>query len=185
MLAIIEDLSMYSRAERLVRRGPAHRIERFLPRLRVAFADDLLIAMGLLLHRLDRDRAPLPVVAIEQPIVGARPDLRELVGQVEGVLDTAVHAHAAERIVDVGGVAGEQDAAVPKALRHPLMHVIERAMRDPVRLGPRAPRAAAPVAASRPTAVARGRNSPAPAPARARGPAPAAAPAIRAGRRCS
>ena len=59
----------------LVGRGPPHRIERFLPRLGIALADDLLIAVGLLLHRLDRDRAPLPVVAVQQPVVGARPDL--------------------------------------------------------------------------------------------------------------
>jgi len=37
----------------------------------------------------------------------------------------------------VSGVAGEQNAAVTEALRHPLMHMIDGAMGDPVRLGPR------------------------------------------------
>ena len=36
----------------------------------------------------------------------------------------------------MSGVAGEQHAAVAKAFRHPLMHMIDRAMRNPVRLGP-------------------------------------------------
>ena len=59
----------------LVRRGPPHRIERLLARFGIALADDLVIAVGLLLHRLDRDRPPLPVVAVEQPVVGAGPYL--------------------------------------------------------------------------------------------------------------
>ena len=137
MLAIIDERSMYSRAEFLSAAVLPHRVERFLPRRRIALADDLLVAVGLLLHRLDRDGAPLPVVAVEQAVVGAGPDRLELVGQIEGVLDAAVHAHAAERIVDMGGVAGEQHAAVPEALRHPLVHGIDRAVRDLVRLGPR------------------------------------------------
>ena len=137
MLAIIEDRSTYSRADFLsdamFRSASSDR----LPGLGVALADDLLIAVGLLLHRLDRNGAPLPVVAVEQAIVGAGIDPLELVRQVEGVLDAAVHAHAAERIVDMRCIAGKQHAPVPKAFRHPLVHVIDRAVRNVIRLGPR------------------------------------------------
>ena len=107
MLAIIDDRSMYSRAAFLsmpVRRMASSDFFRVLG---IAFADDLLVAVGLLLHRLDRDGAALPVVAVEQAVVGAGPDLLELVRQVERVLDAAIHAHAAKRIVDVGGIAGQ------------------------------------------------------------------------------
>ncbi len=119
MLAIIEERSRYSAPTLLSGCGPAHGVERLPARRRIALADDLLVAVGLLLHRLDRHRAALPVVAVEQAIVGAGPDVLELVGQVEGVLDAAVHAHAAERVVDVGGIAGQQDAAVAEILSPP------------------------------------------------------------------
>src|SRR5689334_8553271 len=42
-----------------VRRGRAQRVERSLAHRRIALAQDLVIAVGLLLHRLDRDGAAL------------------------------------------------------------------------------------------------------------------------------
>ena len=47
-------------------------------------------------------------------------------------MDAAVHAHAAERIVDVRGIAGEERAADAKAFRDALMHLVERDVGDVV-----------------------------------------------------
>src|SRR3984957_14759459 len=41
-------------------------------------------------------------------------------------MDTAVHAHAADRIVDVGAVAGEQHAAFVEGRGDALVHGVER-----------------------------------------------------------
>ena len=41
-------------------------------------------------------------------------------------MDAAVHAHAADRIVDVGAVAGEQHAAFVEGRGDALVHGIER-----------------------------------------------------------
>src|SRR2546421_11690789 len=51
---------------------------------------------------------------------------------VERVMDAAVHAHAAKRVVKVRGIAGEEYASLAIALRHALVNRIERAMRDVV-----------------------------------------------------
>ena len=57
------------------------------------------------------DGAALDRVAVEQARGGGRADEGELPGEVEGVLHAGVHALAAGGAVDVGGVAGEEDAA--------------------------------------------------------------------------
>jgi hypothetical protein len=92
--------------------------------------------VGVLLHRLDRHGATLAVIAVEQPVVGARPDLLEFVRQVERILNTAVHAHTSKRIVDVRSVACQHDSAMPESFRYLLMHLIQRTVRNPVRFGP-------------------------------------------------
>jgi len=40
----------------------------------------------------------------------------------------AVHAHAAQRVVDVGRVPGQEDAATAELLRHALVHLVQRAV---------------------------------------------------------
>ena len=55
---------------------------------------------------------------------------RELVGQIDRVLDAAVQSHAADRIVDVGGVAGEQHAALAEGCGDTLMRHVEIAVDD-------------------------------------------------------
>ena len=47
-----------------------------------------------------------------------------------GVVDTAVHAHATKRIVDVGRVAHEERAALLERFRNPLVHFVERDVGD-------------------------------------------------------
>ena len=41
---------------------------------------------------------------------------RQPLGQIDRIVDAAVHAHAAERVVDVGGVADQEGAAELKVL---------------------------------------------------------------------
>ncbi len=67
-------------------------------------------------HHEPPDRAALGVVGIQQGRIGhTAADQGELPAQVPGILDTGVHALGAGRAVDVGGIAGQEDAAVPVA----------------------------------------------------------------------
>src|ERR1043165_845106 len=50
-------------------RSLPQRVERLLADRGIALADDLVIAVGLLLPRLDRHGAALPLVAVEQAVV--------------------------------------------------------------------------------------------------------------------
>ena len=54
------------------------------------------------------------------------PDLGEFFGKIDGVVNAAVHAHTADRIVDMGAIADEQHATLVEGLRYTLMHVVER-----------------------------------------------------------
>src|SRR5262245_62942436 len=54
------------------------------------------------------------------------PDFDQTRGQIDRVVDAAVHAHAAEWIVDMRGVAGEERASTLERLRHTLMHLVKR-----------------------------------------------------------
>src|SRR5688572_16307856 len=80
---------------------------------RVLLLDIALVFDGLTLKILLRDSSPLAVVKIEQGLACAiADDGGELVGEVEGVVETEVHAHPAQRIVDVGGVARNEQPPV-------------------------------------------------------------------------
>jgi len=61
-------------------------------------------------------------------------DVAELLAQVGGILEAAVEAHAADRIVDVRGIAGEQHTARAKRGGNALMRDIEIAVHDLVGL---------------------------------------------------
>ena len=52
-------------------------------------------------------------------------------------MDPAVHPHPAQRVVDVGRVARQEDLALAELPCHPLVHLVQRAVRGLVRLGPR------------------------------------------------
>ena len=78
----------------------------------IVFLQQPLVADGLRLGVLDGDMPALPRVAVEHVLVGfAAQDADQLVGQIERVVDAAVHAHAADRAVHMGGIAGENRAA--------------------------------------------------------------------------
>src|SRR6516162_6586084 len=77
---------------------------------RIAFFEPLFIGNGGLLHKLDIDRTPAAFITIEQGIrrISAL-DLVERVDQLHGVMDTTVETQAADRVVDMGGIACEKD----------------------------------------------------------------------------
>ena len=92
------------RAPQLVQMLPAH--------IRVLLLQRLLVLNGLRLDVVDLGLAALARVAVEHAgRSAAEPHVGQFLGEIDGVVDTAVHAHAADRIVDVGAVAGEQHAA--------------------------------------------------------------------------
>src|SRR5665213_162603 len=57
----------------------------------------------------------------------------ELVAEIDGIVDAAVEAEAAERIVQMGGVAGEQHAAEMERAGDALVHAIGTFVADVVR----------------------------------------------------
>ena len=80
---------------------------------RVLLLDISLVLDGLALEILLRHRAALAVVKVEQVVAGAiLDDRRKLVRKIEGVMEAEIHAHSAEGIVDVRGIAGNEEAAV-------------------------------------------------------------------------
>ena len=105
-------------------------------RCRVLLLEQLFVPLGLHLGVIDRDVTALPRVAVKHvEIAGAVQDRDELAAEVDGVMDAAVHAHRADRAVDVGGIAGEDRAPGAERGRHALMHRVENAVDDLVRLG--------------------------------------------------
>ena len=110
---------------------PAQLVVVALAHRRVALLQQPLVADGLRLGVLDRHVPPLPFVAVELVVIRlAVQDAGQLVGEVEGVVHAAVQPHAADRAVDVGGVAGEHRAAGAEFFRHALMHRVEVAAAD-------------------------------------------------------
>src|SRR5262249_49791189 len=94
---------------------------------RVFFFERFFVLDSLRLNVINLRFAALPRVAIEQAHLGtAEPDLSEFFREVDGVMDAAVHTHAADRIVDMGTIANEQHATLVKGLSHTLMHRVKR-----------------------------------------------------------
>src|SRR5205823_10422096 len=104
--------------------------------LRVAHLEMALIGDGNRIHVLERYRPALALVALElsQRSLAAA-DRRELLRQIERIVDAAVHSHTAERIVEMRRVAGEKYASAPIGFGDALMHGVERAVRDLVAPG--------------------------------------------------
>src|SRR5262245_59961879 len=117
--------------ERGVLRGAAQLVVVLLAHGRVLFGQEALVADGLRLRVLHGDVTALALVALEHVVRGfPAQDLDQLVRQVEGVVNAAVHAHGADRAVLVRGVAGEDRAATAEFRRHALVHDVEVAADD-------------------------------------------------------
>jgi hypothetical protein len=77
--------------------------------------------------------AALPLVAVEHLLADfLAQDLDQLVGEVDGVVNAAVHAHGADRAVHMRGVASEDCAANAELGGDTLVHCIEIATHDVV-----------------------------------------------------
>src|SRR5262245_16684950 len=98
---------------------------------RVLLSQEALVADGLRLRVLQGDVTALALVAVEQVLLSfPAQDLDQLLRQVEGVVNAAVHAHGADRAVHVRGVAGEDRTATAEFRRHALVHDVEVAADD-------------------------------------------------------
>ena len=53
---------------------------------------------------------------------------QQFLTQVHGVMHTPVHAHAAQWVVDVGRVTGQQHTAMAEVFGHALVHLVQRAV---------------------------------------------------------
>ena len=108
-----------------VYRNRAHLVETIASPRWILFLQDALV---LDCHRLEKfigDKAPLPVIQVEQTIRLTGEYTRNLPGQADRIVNAEIHAHAAEWIVDVRGVAGQQDAIAAVSRRDPLMYGVQ------------------------------------------------------------
>ena len=105
-------------------RGPQRRVAASA-RCRILFLEPLLVGDGLLLDIFDVQR-PAPLIVAIETIGGrfAAHDLAEQSGKLDRVVNAEIQAKPAERIVDVRGVAGKEDAAFAERRRHPLVDVV-------------------------------------------------------------
>ena len=93
-----------------------------------------LVLDRLLLDVLERHLPALRLVAVEfVEALAPMPDIGKPRGEADRIMDAAVHAHSAERIVDMRSVPAKERAIEPERPRHPLVYLVERDMGD---LGP-------------------------------------------------
>ena len=91
--------------------------ETALARRRVPLLQALLVRDRLLLHILDVQGSSRPFVGIEIDRLMARSAAQEF-RQMPCLVDAAVQAKAADRVVDMRGVAAKEHAALAEALCH-------------------------------------------------------------------
>src|SRR5262245_19072704 len=98
---------------------------------RIAGFEIVLVGDRDLVHIFESDRSTLPLVAVQ---FGLRDLLTQHVhqffGQIERVMDAAIHAHATERIVEVCRITCQKYAALAISIGNALMNRIESAMCD-------------------------------------------------------
>src|SRR3954468_17680574 len=102
--------------------------------LRIALLHARAVAAGLGEDLLERHRPALPLVEVEQARALAAQHAPELVGQAEGVVDAAIHAHAARRAVEARGIAGKQYPPDAIAVDHPLVDAIRSCLQHLIAL---------------------------------------------------
>src|SRR5262245_66337888 len=96
-----------------------------------------LVADGLRLRVLQGDVPALALVAVEHLLPDFPPqDLGELLGQVERIMNAAVHAHGADRAVHMRAIAGEDRAPDAEFFSHPHVQAVEVASDDVQRRAP-------------------------------------------------
>src|ERR1700730_6503450 len=104
-----------------------HFIKNALPGRRIAFFKLLLVPNGLRLDVVDRHRSALAIVQAQKLVMSLLMiGHAELLSQINRVVNTAVHSHSTDGIIQVGRVTDEQQTAFPKPLGNPLMNAIDR-----------------------------------------------------------
>src|SRR5262245_4278613 len=89
------------------------------------------------LHMFLGDEPTLQIEAVELGLgFRATPDADQASGQIYRVVDATIHTHAAERIVDMGGVADQERAAAAECLGDALMNTIKRRVSDFIAIDP-------------------------------------------------
>ena len=72
----------------------------------------------------------LAVISFEHVFLSATvPDIADLFGNVHAVVDTGIEAQSAQRIVQMRGIARQEDTFDQEPVRHPLVHRIEIAVK--------------------------------------------------------
>ena len=78
---------------------------------------------------INGNRPTLALIGIQHRFRGfAAMQRRQLVGQIDGVMQTAVHTHAADGIVQMGRITRKEHPTQPVLCRDALMHVVDGAM---------------------------------------------------------
>src|SRR5438477_7525616 len=103
--------------------------------LGIALLQQPLVALGDGIDRIDRGRLSLELIACELVLATLTvPDASEPLGQAEGVVKAAVETHAAERVVDMRGVARQENAVFAICRGDALADAIDRTHDDLIRL---------------------------------------------------
>src|SRR5437764_11288906 len=90
-------------------RGPF--LEIAMANLGIALLQQSLVALGDGIDRIDRGRLSLELIARKLVLAALSvPDASEPPGQAEGVVKAAVESHAAERVIDMRCVPGQENA---------------------------------------------------------------------------
>src|SRR5438309_1814179 len=103
--------------------------------LGIALLQQSLVTLGDGIDRIDRGRLSLELIARELVLAALTvPDASESLGQAEGVVKAAVETHAAERVVDMRGVARQENTVLAVCRGDALADAIDRAHDDLIRL---------------------------------------------------
>ena len=114
-----------------VSRDLAQQVEIRLARAFILFFQPLFVGDALFLHIFDVNWPPALIVTAQRLcglLVTQYPD--EAACQIDRIMDAAIEAEAAERIVDVSGVSDEEGTSLLKRRRDPLMHTVEITVDD-------------------------------------------------------
>src|SRR5882762_8419658 len=119
-------------------RLPAQLIEVLPAPLFGFLVEPLEVPDRMLLDVFEVHGAALAHVEVEQRFVGlATTYFPELFGETERVVDPSVQSEGTHGVVQMRGVAGEQDPSRAEILRHALVHLVEALVLDLVALLPR------------------------------------------------
>src|SRR5690606_32297310 len=83
---------------------------------------------GLLLREGVRHCAALTVKLVEACVISAIYHINQSLAEIERIMDTAVHAKTAQRVIEVGRIADEEHTFVAERLGNALVNPVNRTM---------------------------------------------------------